>query len=204
MSGDRNDAEIFKLLRDHESHIASLQTDVSGIKGAVHQQGVILQEIRSTLAEQKAGRGPGLLQVLGGAAMCCGVLGAAAAAITVLVSSQFAPGISEMKTSLGAGASVVHRIEEDRACSGRVEGAAHRQGPASARHRSHAFGTVEAFGGPAVALRGALAVAGVSTDQLRSRRLGLPRVAQLPPAPKGSGAFCACVRGFAPSSPWPR
>src|SRR5262245_14850474 len=114
MSGDRNDAEIFKLLRDHESHIASLQTDVSGIKGAVHQQGVILQEIRSTLAEQKAGRGPGLMQVLGGAALCCGVFGAASAAITVLVASQFSPTISEIKTSLGAVSSVVQRIDTEK------------------------------------------------------------------------------------------
>jgi hypothetical protein len=43
----------------------------------------------------------------GGAALCCGVFGAASAAITVLVASQFSPSIAETKTNLGGVAAVV-------------------------------------------------------------------------------------------------
>lgn len=92
------DTDIHKVLRHHDQQLASLTTEVNGVKATLSEHSTILREIRGALSDIGNRQGPGFKEILGVVALGGGVISMVAAGITVLVVSIFQPGLSAMDT----------------------------------------------------------------------------------------------------------
>lgn len=111
----RPESDIQSVMRHYDGQIASLNNEVSGIKGVLSEHGSILNEIRGALGDLKVRQGPGMgsmmkVLVAGGA-----LIAMSAGAITVLVTSFVAPDITKLMTEGVANSRYIqHQEQSDR------------------------------------------------------------------------------------------
>lgn len=89
---------LLKWRAEVDQQLGVMTSEINGIKQAVRDQGQMLGKIFSTLDEIKGKQGPGIGQMLTISLAGCGIIGAAAAAITVLVTSIISPQLTRLET----------------------------------------------------------------------------------------------------------
>lgn len=89
---------LLKWRAEVDQQLGVMSSEINGIKQAVRDQGQMLGKIFTRLDEISGKQGPGIAQVLGIVLAGCGIVGAAAGAVTILVTSMIAPQLTRLES----------------------------------------------------------------------------------------------------------
>lgn len=93
------DSGLLKWRAEVDQQLGIMSSEINGIKATLRDINQLVGKIFSTLDEIKGKQGPGFGQMLTIGLCGCGIIGAAAAAITTLVTSIISPQLTRLETT---------------------------------------------------------------------------------------------------------
>lgn len=92
------DDGLLKWRAEVDQQLGIMSSEINGIKSTLRDINQLVGKIFSTLDEIKGKQGPGIGQMLTVILCGCGIIGAAASAITILVTSMISPQLTRLET----------------------------------------------------------------------------------------------------------